>query len=208
VLSGFTQSPQEPARSCGDCTLCCTVLRVDALRKLGGVSCAALGARGCTIYARRPHICRAYQCLWLQGELELADRPDRLGAVLDLVHEGAATLLAIREAVPGATDANPRLAAIAAHYREVMPVRVTRAADALASDARIRTLLAGGEELVVVGDSAVRFRDGFVVERTRAPWAERLARRARLAWQRWRIRAHGDGAAALREAQARDTHGS
>jgi hypothetical protein len=178
--------------------LCCTVLRVDELRKLGGVSCAALGARGCTIYERRPHICRAYRCLWLQGRLDAEDRPDRLGAVLDLVHEGGATLLAIREAVPGATDANPRLAAIAARWREAMPVRITCAADALRSDAPVRTLLAGGEELVATGDTVVRRRAGGEPLRARAPWLERLARRLRLAWQRWRIRNYGDGADAVR----------
>jgi hypothetical protein len=194
------KSPQEPGRSCGDCTLCCTVLRVDELRKLGGVSCAALGARGCTIYERRPHICRAYRCLWLQGNLDAEDRPDRLGAVLDLVHEGGGALLAIREAVPGATDVNPRLAAIAARYREAMPVRVTRAEDALRGDAPVRTLLAGGEELVATDVVLVRLRAGAELERTRAPWFERVARRARLAWQRWRIRGYGDGAQAVSRA--------
>lgn len=191
------RSPQEPERSCGECTLCCTVLRVDALRKLGGVSCAALGARGCTIYARRPGICRAYRCLWLRGELAPGDRPDRLGAVLDLVHEGGATLLAIREATPGATETNPRLAAIAARWREAMPVRITRAAEARADDAPVRTLLPGGEEIVVTGDRAVRLRGGAEVERMRAPALERVVRRLQLAWQRWRIRGYGDGAQAV-----------
>ncbi len=197
-MSDVSQSPQAPReRSCGDCTSCCTVLRVDALRKLGGVSCAALGARGCTIYERRPHICRAYRCLWLEGKLDLEDRPDRLGAVLDLVHEGGGTLLAIREASPGATDANPRLAAIAARWREAMPVRITPAGDASSGDAPVRTLLAGGEEIVARGDTVVRLRAGAEVERTRAPWLERALRRLQLAFQRRRIRGYGDGAQAV-----------
>jgi hypothetical protein len=191
------RSPPEPARSCGDCTACCTVLRVDELRKLGGVACAALGAGGCTIYPRRPHICRAYRCLWLQGQLELEDRPDRLGAVVDLVHEGGAALLAIREAVPGATDENPRLAAIAARWREAMPVRITPAAGVRDGSAPVRTLLAGGEELIASGDWAFRLRAGEEVERTHAPWLERTLRRLQLAWQRSRLRGYGDGAAAV-----------
>lgn len=174
---------------------------MDALRKLGGVSCAALSARGCTIYAQRPAICRAYRCLWLQGKLDLEDRPDRLGAVLDVVDEGAGPLLAVREAVPGATEANARLAAIVARWREGMPVRVTRAADALREDAEVRTLLAGGEELRVSGDTLVRLRDGVALERVRAPWLERAARRARLAFQRWRTCGFGDGTAAIRRAR-------
>jgi hypothetical protein len=172
-------------------------LRVDELRKLGGVACAALGPRGCTIYERRPRICRGYRCLWLQGQLDEADRPDRLGAVLDLVQEGAGTLLAIREATTDALEENPRLAAIAARFREAMPVRVTRAADALRTDAPVRTLLAGGEELVAAGDILVRLRAGVEVERSRAPWLERTLRRLQLAWQRRRIRGYGDGAAAV-----------
>lgn len=122
--------------------------------------------------------------------------------MLDLVHEGGTALLAIREAVPGATDTSPRLAAIAARYREAMPVRITRAADALAGDAPVRTLLAAGAELVVAGDVVVRLRDGRELERSRAPWLERAARRLRLAWQRWRIRGYGDGAAAVGHADA------
>jgi len=122
--------------------------------------------------------------------------------VLDLRHEGGATLLAIREAVPDAAERNPRLAAIAARWREAMPVRITRAADALRSDAPVRTLLAGGEELVATGDTAVRLRYGAELERVRAPWLERLARRLRLAWQHWRIRGYGDGADAVRRSSA------
>jgi Fe-S-cluster containining protein len=178
--------------------LCCSVLRVDELRKLGGVACAALGARGCTIYERRPHICRAYQCLWLQGKLDAEDRPDRLGAVLDIVLEGVGNVLAIREAKPGAFAASARLRAIAERYREAMPVRISGVADVLASDAPVRTLLAGGEELLARGEVVTRLRAGREVETTRAPWLERTLRRISLAWQRWRIRGYGDGAAAVR----------
>lgn len=117
--------------------------------------------------------------------------------MLDLVHEGDRVLLAIREAVSGATETRPRLAAIAARYREAMPVRITRAEEAQSPDASVRTLLAGGEELLTLGDVVVRSRHGAELARSRAPWLERAARRARIAWQRWRTRHYGDGAAAL-----------
>ena len=198
-LSNLTQSPQAAERSCGDCTLCCTVLRVDALRKLGGVACAAVSARGCTIYERRPQICRGYRCLWLQGKLDIEDRPDRLGAVLDVVVEAGAARLAIREATRGAFERSDRLRAIAERYRDAMPVRITCASDALAAAAPERVLLARGEELAIAGDVAVRLRGGREVERVRARWLERAARRLRLAWQRRRVRGYGDGAQAIRE---------
>lgn len=175
------------------------MLRVDELRKLGGVPCAALApGGGCGIHARRPQICRAYRCLWLQGKLDLEDRPDRLGAVLDLTSEAGAPLLAIREAARGAFDASPRLRAIAERFRGAMPVRVTCAADALSPDAPVRTLLAGDEELLATADTVVRRLGGREVSRSHAPRLERTLRRLSLAFRRWRIRGHGDGSAVVR----------
>ena len=82
VLMAQAEAGQEP-RAGGDCSLCCQVLRVDELAKLGGVPCIHqdVGAKGCSIHPSRPKICRAYRCLWLSGGLAEADRPHRLGAV-------------------------------------------------------------------------------------------------------------------------------
>ena len=77
-------SDAAPGRVCGTCSLCCTVLRVDPLRKLGGVDCVHQrgGEAGCAIHGRaeRPALCGAYRCAWLKGQLDLADRPDRARA--------------------------------------------------------------------------------------------------------------------------------
>ena len=174
------------------------MLRVDELKKLGGVACAALApGGGCGIYARRPGICRAYRCLWLQGELEAEDRPDRLGAVVDRVMEAGAPLLAIREAAPGAFLRSARLRAIAERYRAAMPVRITDAARPLDPAARVRTLLPGGEELVAEGDRVVRLRPGHAPEAVRLPFLERALRRLWLAARRLRVRGYGDGGRAL-----------
>ncbi|MEE8167216.1 MAG: hypothetical protein V3T64_16740 [Myxococcota bacterium] len=68
-------------RSCGSCSLCCTLLRVDELHKVAGEDCIhQRGTAGCGIYETRPPICRGYRCLWLQGGLEDDERPDRTGA--------------------------------------------------------------------------------------------------------------------------------
>ena len=84
----------QPARSCGACSLCCTVLRVDELKKLGGVDCQHQRkpgefdepkSFGCAIHDRRPQICRSYHCLWIAGGLSAGDRPDKLGAVVDIL---------------------------------------------------------------------------------------------------------------------------
>jgi hypothetical protein len=118
--------------------------------------------------------------------------------VLDVALAGGAPRLAIREAEPGAFERSERLRAIAERYRAAMPVHITRASDALDAAAPARVLLAHGEELAISGDVAVRLRAGREVERIRAAWLERIARRARLAWQRWRVRGYGDGAPAIR----------
>ena len=190
VLRPRDASPDvDSERACGECTLCCTVLRVDELHKPGGVPCPKLSADppGCGIHATRPRICRRYRCLWLQGGLEEEDRPDRLGAVLDLLTEAGTTHLAIREAEPGALERSQRLAAIAERYRAFLPVRITDVADVMNPDAPVRLLLSHGEEHRVEGDRVSVFRDGELAERRRLPMAQRLARRALLRISRWKL---------------------
>jgi Fe-S-cluster containining protein len=184
-------------RVCGRCSLCCTVLRVDELAKLGGVPCRALRSAeaggGCGIHARRPDVCRAYRCLWLQGGLDEDDRPDRLGAVLDVVTAGASTRLEIHEAEPGAFERCARLREIAERHRTAMPVRILDVGDVLDADRPYRVLLPGGVEQLVRGERVSELRDGRVVAERRLPWLERTLRRATIAWRRRRFRRY-DGA--------------
>ena len=52
-------------RSCGDCTLCCKIMAVEALAKPAGRWCRhCKPGRGCLIYDTRPNECRNYSCLW------------------------------------------------------------------------------------------------------------------------------------------------
>ena len=62
-------------RSCGPCTLCCTLTYVAELDKPERVTCEHCSA-GCRIYAGRPQACASYQCAWLAGEMSEAMRPD------------------------------------------------------------------------------------------------------------------------------------
>lgn len=183
-----------PERSCGGCSLCCTVLRVDPLRKLGGVPCAHLApGGGCGIYDERPHICRSYRCLWLQGGLEEEDRPDRLGAVLDLVTEAGTPRLSVRELEPGAVDSNARLAAIVRRFRASVPVRVSDVRDVMDPDAPFRVLLPGGTEQRVQGEWREIWKDGRVQETRRLPLLERWVRVALTRFRALRLRGYGDG---------------
>ncbi|MDJ0787247.1 MAG: hypothetical protein QNK05_10610 [Myxococcota bacterium] len=184
-------APEDVAsdRACGECTLCCRVLRVDELRKLGGTPCPELSSDppGCGIHATRPSICRRYRCLWLQGGLEEDERPDALGAVVDLLTEGAVTYLAIREAEPGELARNPKLAAVAERFREALLVRVSDTARVEDPDAPYRLLLPGGEERLVEGEWTTVTRPGEPARRTRLPWIERSMRRVQVAWRRRKL---------------------
>ena len=176
-------------RQCGACSLCCTVLRVEELSKLGGVPCMHQRPEGgCSIHARRPQICRAYRCAWLRGLFEEHDRPDRLGAVLDFANRGGQLVLEIREARAGRFDASPRLQEIAERQRESHPVRILDADDVLDPDRPFRVLLSGGEEQRVAGERIEVHRPGRPVEVRRLPWVERLARRTTLRLRANRLR--------------------
>jgi len=188
--AGFApEAAQGAARECGECSLCCTLLRVDELSKLGGTPCVhQRTGGGCGVYARRPGVCRAYRCLWLSGGLRPEDRPDRLGALLDLVNRGGQLMLQIREAEAGAFERSARLQEIASGFRAAMPVRISDVASVLDPDRPFRVLLPGGEEQRVAGETLEIWRDGRKLGSRRQPWAERLARRAWLRVRELRLR--------------------
>ena len=174
------------ARSCGTCSLCCTILRVDELAKPAGSDCVhQRGPNGCAIHATRPPICRAYRCLWLQGGLEDAERPDATGGVVDLEPTGVGLRLAIREARPRAFDESPALQAIAERYRTSMPVRITDTGDVTDPDRPFRVLLADGVEQRVAGERIDVYRSGVLIDSRRLPWIDGLVRRI---LNRWRLR--------------------
>jgi hypothetical protein len=181
-------------RSCSGCDLCCTVLRVDELNKLGGDPCVELrraGAAedwGCGIHETRPPVCRGYRCLWLRGGLEQSDRPDRLGAVLDVAPAGAEPYLAIRERRAGTFDASSRLQAIAEQYRVSMPVRITCADEVMNPDRPYRVLEANGAEQLVAGEWVTAYVDGEAISHRRMPWLERWLRRLQLRFVAFKLK--------------------
>lgn len=75
-------------RSCGECTLCCTAIAVNDLKKPPGRTCQFVCSHGCSIYEHRPSSCAQFRCWWLnQAALDdpqddILDRPDKMGIVL------------------------------------------------------------------------------------------------------------------------------
>ncbi len=73
-----------PGKACGPCVMCCTALEIAELNKPAGPACPnCILSGGCKIYASRPPVCRAFECLWLmRRDLPPNMRPDRIGALL------------------------------------------------------------------------------------------------------------------------------
>lgn len=74
-------------RTCGECTVCCTALNVDApdFKKPAGFPCVHLGSLGCSIHAVRPRICRTWFCGWRRvASMPSQARPDRSGLLVSL----------------------------------------------------------------------------------------------------------------------------
>lgn len=57
-------------RECGECQECCTQVGVADLDKAPGERCINQCDMGCAIYPKRPNSCRAFECLWLQGDID------------------------------------------------------------------------------------------------------------------------------------------
>jgi hypothetical protein len=91
-------------RTCGTCTLCCTLLPVKELEKPSFAPCPLVrdvpsAKPGCSIYERRPSGCRMWSCVWLASpDVPVEFRPDHVGFVVDqsfdLVHVNGAEMAA------------------------------------------------------------------------------------------------------------------
>ncbi|MCK1304569.1 MULTISPECIES: YkgJ family cysteine cluster protein [unclassified Bradyrhizobium] len=73
----------QPARQCGSCNACCDILEVAAVDKPVNQLCRHWKTgTGCTIYERRPQMCRSFVCAWLQGHLDDDWFPAKSGIIV------------------------------------------------------------------------------------------------------------------------------
>lgn len=79
-------------RLCGECVACCRAVAVTALQKRAGTTCTHC-SNGCTVYDTRPAECAEYVCLWLEGFGEDENRPDKLGAIIDVHRTGCGSVI-------------------------------------------------------------------------------------------------------------------
>ena len=80
-------------RSCGDCTVCCTLCYVPEFDKAEGKKCGHCD-KGCMIYKSRPESCRKYDCAWKKGEMPDSMRPHMCGVMIEVYPLMVAVMLA------------------------------------------------------------------------------------------------------------------
>ena len=95
-------SEELEVRPCGECAMCCKLLRIDKctdggdldfpFSKPGGVMCKHFKpGRGCTLYRtdQFPNLCKTFLCLWKVPEAAIPDecRPDKLRVIFQSVSE-------------------------------------------------------------------------------------------------------------------------
>ena len=73
-----------PGKACGACTMCCSALEIEDLKKAAGPLCGNCRvAAGCAIYSQRPQVCRDFEFDWLtRRDLSRQLRPDLVGVIL------------------------------------------------------------------------------------------------------------------------------
>jgi hypothetical protein len=72
-------------RVCGECSLCCKLLKIESLEKPVGKWCShCTSGNGCKIYESRPQACREFNCFWLTGHLGEAWYPPTAKLLVDV----------------------------------------------------------------------------------------------------------------------------
>lgn len=84
-MKAFLNLKKVEGRKCGECTACCSRLKIVELNKDVNVDCQHLCGKSCGIYNQRPQVCQDFECIWLSGWLGgEAHRPDKLGVMFSI----------------------------------------------------------------------------------------------------------------------------
>jgi len=74
-------------RECGECSLCCEIPPVPAIKKPANHRCQ-FWDKGCNLYPDHPGQCKTFLCLWMQND-KLPERlkPDQCGVMFEIHRE-------------------------------------------------------------------------------------------------------------------------
>lgn len=77
-----------------------------SIRQLGvefDKPCESLVGGKCSIYEDRPHVCRAFSCVWKSNIVDESLKPDRCGAVAKWGEDGRLVVLPIEKRMKDST---------------------------------------------------------------------------------------------------------
>lgn len=146
-----------PGRSCGTCSMCCKIARVDYFKKPAGQWCVhCVIGKGCGIYETRPKVCRSFLCLWMQNpNLGPEWKPDKSKMYLSLELSGERLAAHVDPATPGAWLREPyysdlkRWSVQAAQNETQVSVYIGRHAIVILPDRDVDLGIVGEDELIV-----------------------------------------------------------
>jgi hypothetical protein len=188
-------------RSCGTCSLCCKVLRIEEVQSPAGEWCRHCDpGHGCRIHPTRPNICRDFYCMWLtHKEVGAHWMPARCKMVLRWELNGARLAVHVDGSSPGAWRRSPyyqdlkRWAELAVKSENQVSVWIGRQAIVILPDRDIDLGTVAEDEVVVSltrVTSSGRVYDAQKIKRSEAADQQR-------SWSEARRKASIAGAAAL-----------
>ena len=97
-------------RECGECTECCVMLEIPALKKPKKTKCSLLkkDCSGCGDYEGRPQDCRGFQCAWSENQLPIDHRPDKIGIMVYYVDSYMGRTMFATETRDGGFNSSPQ----------------------------------------------------------------------------------------------------
>jgi hypothetical protein len=158
-------APAVPVRSCGDCSLCCKVMRIAALDKPPGSWCKhCKPGSGCTIYPDRPQECRDFVCLYLiNAELGEEWKPSQSKIVLVSEQDGNRIVAHVDPQRPDAWKQQPyyqqlkQWAAQSVAFRGQVIACVGRRMHMIFPDRDVDLGIVGLDEFIVVNEVQTPF---------------------------------------------------
>ncbi len=146
-----------PGRSCGSCSMCCKIARIDYFQKPPGQWCPHCNiGKGCGMYETRPKVCRTFFCHWMQNpNLGPEWKPDKAKMYLCVELSGQRLAAHVDPASPGAWRKEPyysdlkRWAVQAAKNETQVSVFIDRHAIVILPDRDIDLGIVGRDEMIV-----------------------------------------------------------
>lgn len=89
---------------CGECRLCCKLMRIHELDKPPYTWCGNACSKGCGIYEDRPQSCREFECIWLGSQgtnhaMAVEFKPSVCGAVMTTTKDGKSIVVHFNDGV-------------------------------------------------------------------------------------------------------------